>query len=87
MDERFGDTVKEVVALGSVKKQLLETAKNAGFDHIHSADSFEDAVLLASKLAEAGDNVLLSPACASYDMFHDFEERGRAFKKLVWNLE
>ncbi len=85
--ERFGETVKEVVALGAVKKQLLETAKKAGFGHIHSADSFIDAVLLASKLAKAGDAVLLSPACASYDMFHDFEERGRAFKELVWNLE
>ncbi len=84
---RFGDTVREVVALGAVKKQLLETAKIAGFDHIHSADSFEDAVLLASKLAQPGDAVLLSPACASYDMFQNFEERGRVFKKLVLNLE
>ncbi len=84
--KRFEDTVKEVIALGAVKKQLLETAKIAGFDHIHSADGFEDAVLLASKLARPGDAVLLSPACASYDMFHDFEERGRAFKKIVWNL-
>ncbi len=83
----FGDTVREVVALGAVKKQLLETAKIAGFDHIHSADSFKSAVLHASKLAKCGEAVLLSPACASYDMFRNFEERGRAFKEIVLNLE
>ncbi|HOV66619.1 MAG TPA: UDP-N-acetylmuramoyl-L-alanine--D-glutamate ligase, partial [Bacillota bacterium] len=46
----------------------------------------EEAVRLASSLASPGDSVVLSPACASYDMFSDFEERGRLFKDLVRNL-
>lgn len=82
----FGKKVKEVVALGATKKQLLETASKASFSHIHSADGFESAVLTASKLAGVGDAVLLSPACASFDMFSDYEERGRCFKEIVRNL-
>lgn len=48
--------------------------------------SFEDAVNMAKDLAVAGDDVLLSPACASYDMFDNFEQRGRVFKELVKNF-
>lgn len=50
-------------------------------------ESFEDAVLAASNAAGEGDTVLLSPACASYDMFENFELRGEAFKKIVLGLE
>ena len=49
-------------------------------------DSFADAVLAASARAEEGDIVLLSPACAAFDRFKNFAERGRTFKKLVMEL-
>jgi UDP-N-acetylmuramoylalanine--D-glutamate ligase len=48
--------------------------------------SLEQAVARAGQLARAGDAVLLSPACASFDMFRDFEERGRVFKAAVRQL-
>jgi UDP-N-acetylmuramoylalanine--D-glutamate ligase len=47
------------------------------------AETLQDAVLLASQRASRGDVVLLSPACASFDMFKDFEDRGRQFKAAV----
>jgi len=47
------------------------------------AEDFRDAVEAARRVAEKGDVVLLSPACASFDMFLNFEDRGRKFKKLV----
>ena len=58
----------------------------AGHAPIERAGSMADAVRLASEAAEAGDSVLLAPACASFDMFGSFEERGRAFKAEVANL-
>ena len=51
------------------------------------ADSLEDAVKLGADRAEPGDAVLLSPACASWDMFPNYEVRGRRFKELVRELE
>ena len=84
--EAFGNKVKAVVALGEVKEQILETAKKAGFQRIVVADTFFDAVHKAYALAEPGDNVLLSPACASFDMFRDYEERGRIFKEIANNI-
>ncbi|MEM5768968.1 MAG: UDP-N-acetylmuramoyl-L-alanine--D-glutamate ligase, partial [Bacillota bacterium] len=48
--------------------------------------TFPEAVSLAEKLAKPGESVLLSPACASYDMFSNYEERGRIFKQLVLAL-
>ena len=80
----FGGKVKAVVAYGFTRHQIERDAKKTGYSTIYICDgSFEDAVRLAGSLAEEGDDVLLSPACASYDMFTNFEERGRVFKELV----
>ena len=82
--EAFGGRIKAVVAYGFTADQILRDAKKTGYKNIHHcAGSFEDAVMMAKSLAQAGDNVLLSPACASYDMFHHFEERGDRFKEIV----
>ncbi len=83
----FDGKIKAVVALGETADQILRDAKITGYSAIHHcAGSFEDAVRLAASLAEAGDNVLLSPACASYDMFDNYEVRGRVFKAIVTNF-
>ena len=79
----LGDSIKSVVALGDTKAQLLEDAKSAGYAPVMTADSFEDAVIKARQAAQPGWNVLLSPACASYDMFDHFEQRGDVFKQIV----
>ncbi len=81
--EGFGPLIKNVVAIGATQEKILNDAKTAGYDSVSTADSFEDAVNKARGLAESGWNVLLSPACASYDMFSDFEQRGRVFKSIV----
>lgn len=52
-----------------------------------SIDSFDEAVRTASELAEEGDIVLLSPACAAFDRFKNFAERGRHFKQLVREMQ
>lgn len=80
----FAGKVKAVVAYGFTKDQIERDAKKTNYSPIYICDgSFQDAVMLAKSLAIEGDDVLLSPACASYDMFNNFEERGRVFKELV----
>ncbi|NUU62411.1 UDP-N-acetylmuramoyl-L-alanine--D-glutamate ligase [Paenibacillus agri] len=85
--------VKGLVALGETKDKLVNVAKLAGLNAVVSVDNgesaaavLEQAVREASALAEEGDIVLLSPACASWDMFTSYEERGRIFKEAVHNL-
>lgn len=85
--EAFQGNIKAVVALGETRDQIVRDAKKTGYMFIHVCDtSLEDAVQMAANLADKGDNVLLSPACASYDMFQNFEERGHVFKEIVQKL-
>lgn len=89
--EQLAETINErvkAVSLVGATADKIEAAiheKQAGGcgPVIYRSQDFDSAVLKASKLAEAGDVVLMSPACASYDMFRNFEERGQRFRDLV----
>lgn len=81
------DRVKHLVLLGEAAARFREAAERAGITAVTMAASMEDAVEKAAALAEAGDVVLLSPACSSYDMYHSYEERGRDFKRIVQGLK
>ncbi|MDR2519861.1 MAG: UDP-N-acetylmuramoyl-L-alanine--D-glutamate ligase [Eubacteriaceae bacterium] len=74
-----------VIVLGQTKEKIAEMLDRNSILYV-DASSFDEAVKLASEAAEPGDTVLLSPACASWDMFGNYEERGRLFKNLVHNL-
>jgi UDP-N-acetylmuramoylalanine--D-glutamate ligase len=74
-----------VVAIGEEREQLFDALGRAF--PVQFADSLEEAVLKAFEAAEPGATVLLSPACASFDMFENFEVRGRAFKNAVVGLK
>ncbi|CDD38822.1 uDP-N-acetylmuramoylalanine--D-glutamate ligase [Collinsella sp. CAG:398] len=79
-------TVRAVVCFGDARQRFLDAFVEAAGRHdidVAEAEDLADAVDVARSLAERGDVVLLSPACASFDEFSGFEERGRAFKELV----
>lgn len=80
------DPVRHIVVLGATADKILQCAAEAGWKNIERADSFEEAVCAASTQARPGEAVLLSPACASWDMFESFEERGNRFKEIVRSL-
>lgn len=77
--------VKAIICLGVDNKKLFENFGNM-VDIIVETQFMSEAVKIAYKIAEAGDNVLLSPACASFDLFENYEDRGRQFKEAVRNL-
>ena len=79
----FGTTVKKLVLLGATKDKIAAAARKQGFTEIVMTDSLQDAVAFCAKEAKAGEAVLLSPACASWDMFKSYEERGTLFKEYV----
>ena len=81
--EAFGGKVKLLVLIGQTKESIAACARNHGFTDIIYADTFEEAFGVCAENAVSGDAVLLSPACASWGMFPNYEERGRLFKKLV----
>ncbi len=85
--EAFDNKVKWLVLIGQTRDKIAECARAHGFDKIKMADSFEECLALCTQLAEDGDAVLLSPACASWGMFPNYEIRGKMFKEYVNSLE
>jgi UDP-N-acetylmuramoylalanine--D-glutamate ligase len=83
LTEHFQTSVKALIVYGETAEELAQVGKNAGVANVYSVNSLEAAVATAISVAQAGDNVLLSPAAASWDMFSSFEERGNLFKELV----
>ena len=79
------EKVKAIICLGVDNEKLFKTFGNM-VDIIVETQFMSEAVKIAYKIAEAGDNVLLSPACASFDLFENYEDRGRQFKNAVRNL-
>ena len=84
--ESFDGKVKKLVLLGQTKEKIAKEAEECGFHDIILVDTFEEAVMTCVKLAEQGDAVLLSPACARWGMFKNYEERGDKFKEIVNSL-
>ncbi len=81
--EAFKRKAKHVVLIGADAGLIESAARKAGYENISRADSMQDAVDKARKLAVLGDVVVLTPGCASFDMFNSFEHRGQVFKEAV----
>lgn len=82
----FDGKVKYLVLIGQTKEKIAEAARACGFENIVLEESLEAAVQFCAEHAVSGDAVLLSPACASWGMFPNYEVRGRRFKELVNQL-
>lgn len=87
--QAFGGKVKKLVLLGDTRQKIADAAISCGFpkEDILFVESLEEAVQECYANAESGDAVLLSPACASWGMFQNYEERGWIFKELVMEIE
>jgi UDP-N-acetylmuramoylalanine--D-glutamate ligase len=79
------EKVKAIICLGVDNKKIIDVFGNV-VDMMIEVNNMEDAVKMAQRLTEKGDTVLLSPACASFDLFENYEDRGNQFKKAVKNL-
>lgn len=84
--DSFGDKVKYMVLIGQTRDKIAECAREHGFTEIMYAEDMAEAVRVCAAYANTGDNVLLSPACASWGMFDNYEQRGDVFKECVRNL-
>ena len=83
--ENFDGKVKALVLIGQTRDKIAECARKHGFSNIILADTFEEAFQICVQNAVPGDAVLLSPACASWGMFPNYEVRGKMFKEMVYN--
>ncbi len=84
--QSFGDKVKKLILIGQTATMIADTAHRLGFHDVMFANDLKEAVLLAEAEAQAGESVLLSPACASWGMFDNYEQRGDMFKEYVNQL-
>ena len=84
--ESFHGKVKKLVLIGQTKEKIAACAKKHGFTDVVLCDTFEEAIDYCYQNAVSGDAVLLSPACASWGMFPNYEVRGKIFKEYVRNL-
>lgn len=82
----FEGKVKCLVLMGETKELIASTARKYGFNNIIMVDDLKEAVSVSASQAMDGDVVLLSPACASWGMFDNYEHRGRMFKQYVREL-
>lgn len=78
--------VKAIVLLGEARELIKSSVMDYGFENIYEVEDFAAAVYKANELADSGDVVLLSPACASWDMFPSYEHRGDLFCKIVRDI-
>ena len=85
--EAFDNKVKLFVLIGQTREKIAECARNHGFEDIVMADTFEEAMDICISNAQSGDAVLLSPACASWGMFPNYEVRGQKFKEIVNSIK
>lgn len=79
------EKVKGIICLGIDNRKIIDAFANV-VDVIVEVNNMEDAVRMSQRISEKGDTVLLSPACASFDLFESYEDRGRQFKQAVFNL-
>lgn len=84
--ESFDEKVKYLILLGQTKEKIAKEARECGFTNIIFAENLKEAVEISAEKAVQGDAVLLSPACASWGMFKNYEERGNMFKEYVKSL-
>ena len=84
--QAFDGKVKQLILIGATREKIAQDAEKCGFHDYVFTDTFEEAVLLAAKTAKSGEAVLLSPACASWGMFPNYEVRGEKFKEIVNSL-
>ena len=84
--KEFEGKVRYLILIGQTRDKIAACAKEHGFTEIMYAEDMSEAVQVSAVYADSGDYVLLSPACASWDMFRDYEERGRIFKECVMAL-
>lgn len=85
--ECFGETIIHMVVFGETADLLVETANRNGYTAVSKVNNLDEAVALCAGMAKENQTVLLSPACASWDMYPSFEVRGDHFKSLVNALE
>jgi UDP-N-acetylmuramoylalanine--D-glutamate ligase len=85
LKEPIEEKVKNIILIGEAREKIRKALE--GSAPIRTASSLKEAVRVGYSRAEAGEVILLAPGCTSFDMFHDFEERGKIFKQEVSSLE
>ncbi|MEA3422708.1 MAG: UDP-N-acetylmuramoyl-L-alanine--D-glutamate ligase [Bacillota bacterium] len=86
MIQKFGENIKYMVLYGETKNIIADIAVENGFESMTIVNNLNEAVKISMEVSNEGYNILLSPACASWDMYPDFEVRGRHFKEIVEKL-